>query len=153
MDATPLFSKREIPYLGIKFFQTNKKLFEYTSRAAKSFFSSTFSSFFDRATLQDFSIYNPQIHLGIIASGDQFISGIDKNHTLDKEVPGTLAVEMEGAAVAQVCFEYEVPFMIVRTISDRADHAAPIDFPKFVSKIATHYSIGIVEKMFIDDLA
>lgn len=145
MDATPFYAKRQIPYLNVQFFEANAQLFESTSRAAHSFFA---SSFFDQPILKDFSIENPRIHHGIIASGDQFVSQAEKIKVLDEEVPGTLAVEMEGASVAQVCFEHDVPFMIIRTISDRADHAAPVDFPKFVSSIATHYSMGIVEKLF-----
>lgn len=144
MDATPLFAKREIPYLNVQFFEASSLLFESADRAAKSFFA---SSFFAQPVLKDFSIENPQIHHGVIASGDQFVSEAEKIKSLDEEVPGTLAVEMEGASVAQVCFEHEIPFMVIRTISDRADHAAPIDFPKFVSSIATHYSLGIVEEM------
>ncbi len=145
MDATPLFEKREIPYLNVQFFQANSMLIESASRAAKSFFT---SSFFTQPMLRDFSIEKPQIYHGIIASGDQFVSQAEKIKALDREVPGTLAVEMEGASVAQVCFEHEIPFMIVRTISDKADHLASIDFPKFASNVATHYSMGIVKEMF-----
>ena len=147
MDATPLFAKREIPYLGIKFFAADLELLELASSAANSFFASSLSSVLDKALLQTFSIDNPKVHHGIIASGDQFISAIGKIQALGEEVPGTLAVEMEGASVAQVCFEHDVRCIVMRTISDRADHAAPIDFPKFVSSVATHYSMGIVKEM------
>ena len=43
-----------------------------------------------------------------------------------------LAVEMEGAAVAQVCADYQVPFAAMRTISDRADDDAHVDFTRFI---------------------
>ncbi len=48
-----------------------------------------------------------------------------------------LAVEMEGAAVAQVCHDYGLPFAAMRTISDRADDSAHVDFPAFVNTVAT----------------
>ncbi|HVL75656.1 MAG TPA: 5'-methylthioadenosine/adenosylhomocysteine nucleosidase, partial [Noviherbaspirillum sp.] len=60
-------------------------------------------------------------------------------------LPGVLAVEMEGAAVAQVCFEFGVPFAVMRTISDSADEAAPIDFVRFVERIASPYAYGILQ--------
>jgi adenosylhomocysteine nucleosidase len=145
MDAAPLFPKREIPYLNRDSFHSDERLFGSASEAAQTFFA---SAFFSQPHLKEFSIESPRIHHGIIASGDQFVSGLEKTQSLHQEVPGTLAVEMEGAAVAQVCHEHEIPCMIIRTISDRADHAAPIDFPKFVTSIATHYSMGIVEAMF-----
>ena len=51
---------------------------------------------------------------------------------------------MEGAAVAQVCFDYGVPFAAIRTISDRADDQAHVDFTKFVQEIASQYARGII---------
>jgi adenosylhomocysteine nucleosidase len=54
---------------------------------------------------------------------------------------------MEGAAVGQVCTERMIPFAVVRTISDRADHEAPIDFAHFVSTVAAPVGAGIVEEL------
>ncbi|MGH8859236.1 MAG: 5'-methylthioadenosine/adenosylhomocysteine nucleosidase, partial [Polaromonas sp.] len=56
-----------------------------------------------------------------------------------------LAVEMEGAAVAQVCLDYGVPFAAVRTISDRADDSAHVDFPSFVEQVASRYAQVIIK--------
>ena len=55
-----------------------------------------------------------------------------------------LAVEMEGAAVAQVCHDYDLPFAAMRTISDRADDTAHVDFPAFVQTVATRYAEHIL---------
>ena len=57
-----------------------------------------------------------------------------------------LAVEMEGAAVAQVCHDYGVPFAAVRTISDRADDAAHTDFQRFIQEVASRYSLAILSQ-------
>lgn len=51
---------------------------------------------------------------------------------------------MEGAVVAQVCSEYNIPYVIIRTISDKAEHSAMIDFQSFVGCIANQYLAGIV---------
>jgi adenosylhomocysteine nucleosidase len=61
-------------------------------------------------------------------------------------LPQALAVEMESAAFAQVCHDYGVPFAAVRTISDRADDDASVDFNRFLSQVASHYSASIVDK-------
>ena len=58
-----------------------------------------------------------------------------------------LAVEMEGAAVAQVCADYDIPFAAMRTISDRADDTAHIDFPRFVNEVASRYALAIVNEL------
>ena len=55
-----------------------------------------------------------------------------------------LAVEMEGAAVAQVCHDYGLPFAAVRTISDRADDAAHGDFAQYVQTVASRYAEHMV---------
>jgi nucleoside phosphorylase len=68
----------------------------------------------------------------LIASGDQFVSSRQASAQLraDLEAAGhaVLAVEMEGAAVAQTCLDYGTPFAAMRTISDRADDSAHVDF-------------------------
>ena len=51
-----------------------------------------------------------------------------------------LAVEMEGAAVAQTCLDYAIPFAAMRTISDRADDSAHVDFSEFVRTVASRYA-------------
>ena len=58
-----------------------------------------------------------------------------------------LAVEMEGAAIAQVCHDYGVPFAAVRTISDRADDTAHVDFPRFVDEVASVYAGEIMAEL------
>ena len=55
-----------------------------------------------------------------------------------------LAVEMEGAAVAQVCHDFGRAFAVMRTISDRADDAAHVDFPRFVADVASGLTRRIV---------
>jgi len=64
---------------------------------------------------------------------------------LQSALPDALAVEMEGAAIAQVCHDFGIPFAAVRTISDRADDAAHGDFLKFIEEVASRHSAAIVE--------
>ena len=88
------------------------------------------------------------MHTGLIASGDRFVSGAAELHALQQRLlaggHAPLAVEMEGAAVAQVCFDYGIPFAAVRTISDRADDTAHVDFPRFVRDVASPYAHAII---------
>ena len=84
----------------------------------------------------------------MIASGDVFVGRAEQSSQLKAalQVAGhlPLAVEMEGAAVAQVCFDYGVAFAAMRTISDRADDQAHVDFAQFVQEVASQYARGII---------
>jgi len=147
MDASPLIPKYEIPLLGKRAFQTDMIRTENLHLAAKNFIAQI-DVFLSREVLKVFQIDQPQIHLGDIASGDQFISDKMDRAQIKKGLPEVLCVEMEGAAVAQVCFEYKVPFTIIRTISDNSNDNSHIDFPKFAKEIASEYALGILKNYF-----
>ncbi|MBF5004780.1 5'-methylthioadenosine/adenosylhomocysteine nucleosidase [Diaphorobacter caeni] len=90
----------------------------------------------------------PQVHAGLIASGDRFVSTLAESTALRSALESAghavLAVEMEGAAVAQVCADYGVAFAAVRTVSDRADDGAHLDFLQFVETVAARYADHVV---------
>lgn len=67
---------------------------------------------------------------GRVLSGDQFVASAEKGRSL-RETFGGVCAEMEGAAVAQICAKANIPFVIIRSISDTADHRANIDFRAF----------------------
>ncbi|WP_353893018.1 5'-methylthioadenosine/adenosylhomocysteine nucleosidase [Proteinivorax hydrogeniformans] len=87
----------------------------------------------------------PQIIQGRILSGDEFIADKDRALNLADEFNGH-CVEMEGAAVAQACYLNNIPFVIIRAMSDKADGTADVDFPKFVQKAANN-SLALVREM------
>jgi adenosylhomocysteine nucleosidase len=78
----------------------------------------------------------PKVHRGVIASGDTFVCDTKERDDLTSAIPNLKCVEMEGAAVAQVCVEHNVPFVVARIISDEASHEAAIDFGAFVQSAA-----------------
>jgi adenosylhomocysteine nucleosidase len=80
-----------------------------------------------------------------VVSGDRFVSQRAENDALRERLPDALAVEMEGAALAQVCHDFGVPFAVVRTVSDRADDTAHLDFNQFVAEVASRYTLAIVQ--------
>ncbi len=87
-----------------------------------------------------------------MASGDRFVSAAhesDRLRTALREAGhDVLAVEMEGAAVAQVCLDYGVPFAAVRTISDRADDDAHVRLSAlFIQTVASRYADHIVQHL------
>ena len=74
---------------------------------------------------------------GRIASGDQFVSDAMAKERIVRQF-GALCCEMEGAAIAQVCFVNKMPFCVLRAISDSADSSAHMDYPHFVALAASN---------------
>lgn len=70
--------------------------------------------------------------IGLITTGDSFIASLDKIKEIKEHFPDVLAVEMEGAAIAQAAQNAGKPFVVVRAMSDTADHDASISFDEFI---------------------
>jgi adenosylhomocysteine nucleosidase len=85
------------------------------------------------------------VYPGRVVSGDQFVSDNDIRKWLLDEFEG-FCVEMEGAAIAQACYLNRVPFVIIRSISDKANDEAEVDFSEFTQLAATN-SCMMIEKM------
>lgn len=134
-----------IPLLNISNIPCDKALSERCLEAAKSFCKSEKS-----AELCDFfkeiGVASPTVHTGIIASGDQFISDSAKKTWIKEKIANVQCVEMEGAAVAQACFEAGVPCAVIRVISDCADEGADVSFDRFVSA-SSLYSCAIIKEL------
>lgn len=90
-----------------------------------------------------------KVHRGIIASGDVFVSDNERKKTI-KKIFNAAAVEMEGAAIAQTAAKNDIPFIIVRAISDLADDNAAKDH-EFVETEMAELSSLSVEK-FVENL-
>lgn len=148
LDARPLFARHEVPLLGIAEFATDAGLRGELAAAARHFFDTGFAAAVPPAVWSGFATAAPTLHSGLILSGDQFVRAAAVAAELQSRAPGALAVEMEGAAVAQVCHEYAIPCAVMRTISDRADAHAQHDFARFLSSVASTYSEGILRRFF-----
>lgn len=79
---------------------------------------------------------NVQMKVGLIATGDSFMHDETVIEKMKEVFPTVLAVEMEGAAIAQVCHQYNVPFLAVRSLSDIAGSDSPISFDQFLTVAA-----------------
>ncbi len=127
MNAEPLFPRFEVPLSGVSRFAADAAWTARVAAAGRRLVAG-------RATL----------HEGLIVSGDRFVATHAESDGLRALLPDALAVEMEGAAVAQVCHDFGRPFAVVRTISDRADDDAHTDFQRFIGDVAAPASRDIV---------
>ena len=72
---------------------------------------------------------------GTIITGDSFVNNINKVNTIKSIYPNTLAIEMEASSVALVCNTFNIPFLLVKKISDMADSKANESFKSNITNI------------------
>lgn len=147
MDARPLCEKQfEIPLTNRRIFKSSSEDFNLAQTAMNNFLKKI-----DHYVEQDervrLNITKPKLHNGIIATGDIFIEDIAQQKNLIIDNTLAIAVEMEGAAIAQVCAEHHVPYILFRTISDKANESAHVSLQDFSVKIASHYASGMVQEV------
>ena len=114
---------------GAKFVETNKDLREVAKEVAKR----------SNLTLIE----------GTIATGDQFVASNDRKEFISKNFQAD-AIEMEGASVAVVCDALNIPFFILRAISDTANDDAGVDFDEFMvdsAIISANFILDMVENI------
>lgn len=116
----------QIPRLGTFDFKCDSKLVEKAREACKF-------------------LSEGKSYVGRIVTGDQFIADIDKIRWLEKKF-NALACEMEGGSIAQVCYLNNIPFVVIRSISDNANNGACMDYEKF-KYMAVENSIDIIKNM------
>lgn len=120
MDVTALgYEKGIIPDMDVSIFEADRKLVELTKKSAKE------------------AGLDVKVFEGKVVSGDQFISTHEKKKSLKKSFGGDCA-EMEGAAIAHVASLNNIPFLVIRAISDKADGGAHMDYPTFEKKAAAN---------------
>lgn len=127
IDVTALgFAKGVIPYQETSVFAAAEDLRKLAAAASDKLFAGRAKE-------------------GRILSGDQFLADREAVKTLFEQLGGS-CVEMEGAAVAQVCSMNGIPFVVVRSMSDKADGSAHVNFAEFTVQ-ASENSYRIVEEI------
>ena len=83
---------------------------------------------------------------GLIATGDSFICDPVRIASIREQFPAMLAVEMEGAAIAQVCYMLKTPFVVIRSLSDIAGKESPQSFEAYL-EVASKHSSAMVSQL------
>lgn len=147
LDARPIIQRFQIPLTNHIYIKSDTKLSTLAINSINKLIDKGFSEVIGMEAAKEFSFIQPKLWQGDVASGDQFISSNEKRQELIDLLPEVLCVEMEGAAVAQVCYEFQLPFTVIRIISDRANHDARVDFNRFTEAVANIYSRAIIGEM------
>lgn len=128
MDARPLFPLHEIPFEGFSAIGADALLRNLLTEAARAMLLAERPPGLEEA----------RVFEGLVVSGDQFLSSSEARNKVLGAIPKASCVDMESAAIAQVCRAAGLPLGVLRVISDSADGSAHIDFAKFVEVSASH---------------
>ena len=128
MDATGFgYAKGQIPRMDVLSFPADENLIKLAMSVCER--------------------VNPEIHVfaGRVVSGDQFVSDREVKNQIKSDFDG-FCTEMEGAAIAQAAYLNQVPYVVLRAISDKADDSATMDYPTFEREAIGH-CVKLVENM------
>ena len=82
--------------------------------------------------------------IGLICSGDIFVSDSAKTKVMLDNFPTMAACEMEAAAIAQVCHKFQIPFVVIRSLSDNANNDSAVDFDSYIVKAGHHSALVVL---------
>ena len=93
----------------------------------------------------EISLPNHNIHFGLVGTSDSFISNKELKKGILKNFPNMQVVEMEAAAIAQTCYQFETKFIVCRSVSDKAEEGTRVTFDEFLQIAAVNSSILTTE--------
>ncbi|MBS0655984.1 MAG: 5'-methylthioadenosine/adenosylhomocysteine nucleosidase [Verrucomicrobia bacterium] len=149
LNCNPFCPTYEIPLLKLSALKPDPTLELFAFQASQKCAQTDLQKTVPAAILSEYHIAVPKVVKGIVLTGDQVISKESQKQDLKEKLPDALCVEMEGASVGQVCYEYNIPFAVIRTISDYANHQElPIDIKKFVTEVSGYYAESIIKNIY-----
>ena len=137
-DARPFFDELTIPALGNKYLSPQNLILKNAYEVI------------NRRLEEDKSPFN-NIYIGSVATGDKFINSQKIINKLSKKIDNLTAIEMEGGAFAQVCFQENIPWIVLRVISDNANEEASEKFEDFIKKY--NKSSAILISFLLEEIA
>lgn len=142
LDASPLFPRFEVPLTGLGWFMADPAWSERLRAAAVRAVADLEPD--ARVALEAVGAGTPEVRRGDVATGDVFVTSAPARDRVRSLVPEAVCVEMEGAAIAQVCHARGVPFAACRLISDTANESAPADFEAFVTRVESRLTAAVL---------
>jgi len=137
LDARPFFAATEVPLLGLSALPACETL---TGRLQAAYGRWA-------AAERDLGRAVPKLHRGAIATGDQVIGDSAARDRVRQVTPEALCVEMEGAAVAQVCHEFGLPYACLRMISDHADERLTPEQVFALARRSGETTLGVMQHL------
>ncbi len=134
MDARPIFEKFVIPPLNKRFIEPETEIHKWALNSLKDGI--------ENGNLSKFR----KILVGLVGTADKFISSDESRRQIVKDLPSIFAVEMEGAAFAQIVSQEEIPWLVIRVVSDTADNSAAQNFNDFLNDYSK-YSWQLINQL------
>jgi adenosylhomocysteine nucleosidase len=146
LDASPFFPPGVVPLLDVRELPTDEELSTDLLDAADRFLREDAVQAAGPVLSARLDLASRRALRADVGSGDRVIASHADQEAVRSRVPSAACVEMEGAAVAQVCYEHRARFACVRTISDSADHVVAEAVRPFFTGLAGVYTAGVLKR-------
>lgn len=140
--AAPLFARADVPADGRARLLTDPELGAGLFEAARAALEVERIALAGSLALLGITV--PQVHEGPVLCAEQPVTAEAERVALSREWPEALAVDTDGAALAEVCHDCDLPYALLRCIADRADEQAPGDRRRFVAQVAGPLAAAVV---------
>jgi len=132
-------------------FKVKEKYVERAKEAVEAFLRGQLEKKAGEAALSEAGIREPKTSVGLIVSGDTFVSSDTRKDRIKESFSNLSSsvecLEMEGASVKQTSIDFNKPTIVIRSISDEASGTARDKFEAFTKKLAPYYSRGIIKEL------
>ena len=146
-ESTP-YKKFEIPLLGIDRIKADSQYVALAEKVITHLLEKELGADEEfQKSLKGAGLCAPRVVPGLVGTADQFATEKEKIKLLKEELPDLKCVEMEGAAIAQICYCHKIPFLVIRVISDNADENAQTDFCAFISNVGARLLSDIAKSI------
>lgn len=145
MDMRPVFRRYEVPLSGVTSYATQEHEQRLAADAVHNLLKQSKEL---RRDLLAYNVSAPKLQLGDMACGDLLITGAARKAAINRNLPSVVCVDMECAAMAQVCAEFAVPCVFVRVVTDAANEVTDDEAAtRFKTEFSARYNVALLHSM------
>ncbi|MGN0186290.1 MAG: 5'-methylthioadenosine/adenosylhomocysteine nucleosidase [Paludibacteraceae bacterium] len=145
MDMRPIFRRYEVPLSGVTSYATQEHEQRWAADAVHNLLKQSKEL---RRDLLAYNISTPKLQLGDMACGDLLIAGAARKAAINRNLPSVVCVDMECAAMAQVCADFAVPCVFVRIVTDAANEVNDDEaVVRFKTDFSARYDVALLHSM------
>lgn len=145
-DCRPFFPRHTIISINTDKMFTDAKLVNVLTDMSAKFLKEGYEKVVPQSLRVRYKLSQPVLHVGCSVAGDKFLESLSAKEEIKQRIPGVVAIEMEGGAVGQVCYEAGKPFVSLRVVSDLCDGNGLEEYDVYCESVASEVLNAIVSE-------